>query len=120
MGQREDHLQFSYDGEALSIPEGLYSEWTSPENNLKVERIASKNSATVTLSEAVEISVNVIPVTEEDNRIHNYRYLPTTVSPLGTKAGVANAYCGWGGRSTGLVPFSRQTASRACSLPATM
>lgn len=69
----EDHLQFSYDGEALSIPEGLYSEWTSPENNLKVERIASKNSATVTLSEAVEISVNVIPVTEEDNRIHNYQ-----------------------------------------------
>ncbi|RVW46309.1 hypothetical protein CK203_075875 [Vitis vinifera] len=51
----------------------LYSEWTSPENNLKVERIASKNSATVTLSEAVEILVNVIPVTEEDNRIHNYQ-----------------------------------------------
>ncbi|KAJ9690334.1 hypothetical protein PVL29_012803 [Vitis rotundifolia] len=69
----EDHLQFSYDGEALSIPEGLYLEWTSPGNNLKVERISSKNSATVTLSEAVELSVNVIPVTEEDNRTHNYQ-----------------------------------------------
>ena len=76
---QEDHLQFSYDGEALSIPEGLNSEWTSPENDLRVERISSKNSATVTLSEAVEISVNVIPVTEEDNRIHNY-HIPSNNS----------------------------------------
>ena len=72
----EDHLQFSYDGKAFSIPQILYSEWTSPENNLKVERISSRNSARVTLSESVEISVNVIPVTEKDNRIHNYQIPP--------------------------------------------
>ncbi|XP_057955532.1 uncharacterized protein LOC131149257 [Malania oleifera] len=69
----DDHLKFSYNGKELLIPQGHLSSWESPENGLKVERTLSKNSVTVTLPEMVEISVNVVPVTKEDDRIHNYQ-----------------------------------------------
>ncbi|MED6211828.1 hypothetical protein PIB30_077338 [Stylosanthes scabra] len=68
-----DHLKLSYNGEELVIPEGDLSHWQSTENQLKVERTSSKNSVMVTLPEVAEISVNVVPVTKEDSRIHNYQ-----------------------------------------------
>lgn len=40
---------------------------------MKVERVANKNSVMVTLKDVAEILVNVVPVTKEDDRIHNYQ-----------------------------------------------
>ena len=40
---------------------------------MKVERVASKNSVLVPLEDVVEILVNVVPITKEDDRIHNYQ-----------------------------------------------
>nr|AFK37226.1 unknown [Lotus japonicus] len=68
-----DHLKFSYNGEELVIPEGYLSAWQSPENQLRVERTSSKNSVLVNLPEVAEISINVVPVTKEDSKIHNYQ-----------------------------------------------
>ncbi|XP_058073220.1 uncharacterized protein LOC131221934 [Magnolia sinica] len=68
-----DHLQFSYNEKLLIIPESHLSEWKSSDDILTVERTASRNSVTVTLAEIVEISINVVPVTEEDDRVHNYQ-----------------------------------------------
>uniref|UniRef100_A0A2N9J8C8 Late embryogenesis abundant protein LEA-2 subgroup domain-containing protein n=1 Tax=Fagus sylvatica TaxID=28930 RepID=A0A2N9J8C8_FAGSY len=68
-----DHLKFSYNGNDLFIPEGHRSSWKSPENDIVVERTSDKNSVIVTLPEVAEISVNVVPVTKEDDRIHNYQ-----------------------------------------------
>lgn len=68
-----DHLRFSYNGQELLLPEGHLSSWQSQENNLRVERTSSKNSVTVTIPEVAEIAVNVVPVTKEDDRIHNYQ-----------------------------------------------
>ncbi|KAK6917478.1 Root cap [Dillenia turbinata] len=68
-----DHLKFSYNGEDLIIPEGHLTEWNSLDSELQVERTSSKNSALIVLQEKVEISVNVVPVTELDNKIHNYQ-----------------------------------------------
>nr|XP_023888161.1 uncharacterized protein LOC112000292 [Quercus suber]POE66564.1 hypothetical protein CFP56_53945 [Quercus suber] len=68
-----DHLKFSYNGKDLVIPEGHLSAWKSPENDLIVERTSNKNSVVVTLPEVAEMSVNVVPVTKEDDRIHNYQ-----------------------------------------------
>lgn len=67
-----DHLNFSYNGNELAIPEGYPSVWKSANNKIKVERISSKNSVIVTLPEVAEISVNVVPITKHDDRIHNY------------------------------------------------
>ncbi|XP_040987004.1 uncharacterized protein LOC121234929 [Juglans microcarpa x Juglans regia] len=68
-----DRLRFTYNGKELMIPEGHLSVWRSPENDLRVERTSNKNSVIVILPEVAEISINVVPVTKEDDRIHNYR-----------------------------------------------
>ncbi|OMO80410.1 Root cap [Corchorus capsularis] len=67
-----DHLKFSYNGENIIVPEGALSRWYSPEKDVKVERIAEKNTVIVSLKGSVEIMVNVVPVTKEDDRIHKY------------------------------------------------
>lgn len=67
-----DHLGFSFNGNEIAVPEGHASQWKSGEL-ITVERASSRNSVTVTIPEVVEISVNVVPVTEEDDRIHSYK-----------------------------------------------
>lgn len=68
-----DHLKFTYNGVDFTIPEGPLSVWYSPEKGIKVERTSSKNSVIVSLQDKAEISVNVVPVTKEDDRIHKYQ-----------------------------------------------
>ncbi|KAL4335868.1 hypothetical protein GQ457_07G014190 [Hibiscus cannabinus] len=68
-----DHLKFSHNGEDLIVPEGALSSWYSPDKQVKVERVADKNSVIVTLKDSAEIMVNVVPVTKEDDRVHNYK-----------------------------------------------
>lgn len=68
-----NHLRFSYDGEALELPEGHYSEWTSPEGTVRLDRTANRNSVSVTVEGVVETSVNAVPITKQENRIHNYQ-----------------------------------------------
>lgn len=67
-----DHLKFSYNGEDLVVSEGVLSLWYSPEKDLKLERVADKNAVIVTLKDSAEIMINVVPVTKEDDRVHNY------------------------------------------------
>ncbi|EYU33411.1 hypothetical protein ABFS82_13G079400 [Erythranthe guttata] len=76
-----DRLKFSYDGEELHLPEGYPSLLrTSPENSgsgggggVEVERTSDRNGVLVVLPEVAEISITVVPVTEEDDRVHGYR-----------------------------------------------
>ncbi|KAJ9563043.1 hypothetical protein OSB04_008203 [Centaurea solstitialis] len=68
-----DHLNLSYDGMELVIPEGHSSEWNSTNGEIQVERTSTTNSLTVHIPDVAEISVNVIPVSEEDSKIHNYQ-----------------------------------------------
>uniref|UniRef100_A0A1D1XS48 Phosphoheptose isomerase n=1 Tax=Anthurium amnicola TaxID=1678845 RepID=A0A1D1XS48_9ARAE len=67
-----DHLRFSYNGQPLDLPEGHMSSWTSPDGELAVERTGRANAVTVRLEGLAEASVKVVPVTEEDDRIHGY------------------------------------------------
>ncbi|RDY05969.1 hypothetical protein CR513_10124, partial [Mucuna pruriens] len=68
-----DHLQFTYNGNNVVLPEGPLSTWHNQEKDIKVERVASKNSIMLTLKDVAEILVNVVPITKEDDRIHNYQ-----------------------------------------------
>ncbi|XP_019442464.1 PREDICTED: uncharacterized protein LOC109347212 [Lupinus angustifolius] len=68
-----DHLKLSYNEEEIVVPKGDLSTWQCQENQLRVERTSSKNSVMITLPEVAEISVNVVPVTKEDSKIHNYQ-----------------------------------------------
>ena len=67
-----DHLSFSFDGEPIQVPEGHLSEWKSPDNTVKVERTGRRNSAMISVEETAEVSINVVPVTEEDDKVHKY------------------------------------------------
>ncbi|KAF5730648.1 hypothetical protein HS088_TW19G00240 [Tripterygium wilfordii] len=71
-----DLIKFTHNGKELIIPEGNLSVWQSSDNDIRVERTSNKNSVLVTLPEFAEISVNVVPVTKEDDRIHKYQ-IPT-------------------------------------------
>ncbi|PON68461.1 Root cap [Trema orientale] len=68
-----DHLKFSFNGQNLVVPDGHMSFWECPETRLRVQRTSSRNSVMVDIPEVAEVSVNVVPVTKEDDRIHNYQ-----------------------------------------------
>ncbi|KAA8533382.1 hypothetical protein F0562_033085 [Nyssa sinensis] len=68
-----DQLEFSYDNKPFLVSEGHLSSWAAPDSGLVVERTAKYNGITVTLPGVVEISANAVPVTKEDDRIHNYQ-----------------------------------------------
>ncbi|CAN4079023.1 unnamed protein product [Withania somnifera] len=70
--QEADHLKFTYDGMSFNVPIGHSAVWNSPDQNLELERTSATNNLRVTLQETVEISANVIPVKEEEDRIHSY------------------------------------------------
>ncbi|KAK1276062.1 hypothetical protein QJS04_geneDACA011821 [Acorus gramineus] len=71
--EKLDHLKFSYNGAPLFIPEGHLSEWKSVDESLGVERTGTTNSVAINLKGLTEVRVQVVPVTKEDDRIHNYR-----------------------------------------------
>ncbi|KAK7324604.1 hypothetical protein VNO77_28304 [Canavalia gladiata] len=68
-----DHLKLICNGNHVVLAKGSLSTWYSPQKEVKVERVASKNSVMVTLKDVAEILVNVVPVTKEDDRIHSYQ-----------------------------------------------
>ncbi|XP_010539253.1 PREDICTED: uncharacterized protein LOC104813395 [Tarenaya hassleriana] len=68
-----DHLKFSFDGQDLAVQEETLSTWYSPDKDIKLERVAKRNSVIVTIKDKAEIMVNVVPVTKEDDRIHSYK-----------------------------------------------
>ncbi|CAN6869533.1 unnamed protein product [Brassica oleracea] len=68
-----DHLRFTFDGQDLSVPEETLFTWYSPNKDIKIERVTMRNSVIVTIKDKAEIMVNVVPVTKEDDRIHNYK-----------------------------------------------
>ncbi|KAH7675832.1 Root cap protein [Dioscorea alata] len=69
-----DHLKFSFDREDLEIAEGHLSGWTSESEVtfIRVERTGSMNSVMITVEGLAELSVTVVPITREDDKVHGY------------------------------------------------
>ncbi|CAL5326639.1 unnamed protein product [Camellia sinensis] len=68
-----NQFHFTYDSKPVFIPNGHLSIWTAPDSRLVEERTAMSNSIIVTMPGVVEMSVSVVPVTKEDDGIHNYQ-----------------------------------------------
>ncbi|KAL8046509.1 hypothetical protein ABFX02_08G182300 [Erythranthe guttata] len=66
-----DHLKFSFN--ETEILDSATSSWKSPDGDVTVERISSANSAVISVYGLVEIGVNVVPISKEDDRVHNYQ-----------------------------------------------
>ncbi|CAI9116521.1 OLC1v1017688C1 [Oldenlandia corymbosa var. corymbosa] len=70
-----DHFKFTFDGRRIIKPEGAFSTWTHQKDTttiIIIKRTADQNRAIVKIPGLVEILINVVPVTKEDSRIHNY------------------------------------------------
>ncbi|KAJ4820137.1 hypothetical protein LUZ62_032703 [Rhynchospora pubera] len=68
-----DYLEISFDGEQVHLPEADGAEWKSlyvPA--LKISRTKAINTMMVELKGRFKIIANVVPITKEDSRIHNY------------------------------------------------
>ncbi|CAI9095648.1 OLC1v1031642C1 [Oldenlandia corymbosa var. corymbosa] len=68
-----DHLKFTYDGQEVFVAEGTLAEWISQYGDVKIKRFANKNGVILSIPQLVEVTARVVPVTEEENRVHNYQ-----------------------------------------------
>ncbi|OEL14829.1 hypothetical protein BAE44_0024152, partial [Dichanthelium oligosanthes] len=68
-----DHLSISFDDEDVALPNFIGSRWAPPTAlGLSVTRTARVNTVVVELRGVFRIMANVVPITAEDSRIHNY------------------------------------------------
>lgn len=67
-----DQFTFSFDGADLKVADV----WTSPCGQLILERTDETNSVNVILPGLARISLNVAPIEERDNIMHNYQLPP--------------------------------------------
>lgn len=70
-----DALIVRWDGEDIAIPTDGEAEWRDREGqrDVVVERTDDVNSVRVKVAGLVELDVNVTPIEEQDNRVHNYQ-----------------------------------------------
>ncbi|KAH9288496.1 hypothetical protein KI387_032613, partial [Taxus chinensis] len=68
-----DHLSFSLDTNTVSLEETHVAEWSSPDGSIRIERTHNTNSAVIYVAGKAKINVIARPITEQDNRVHNYQ-----------------------------------------------
>lgn len=68
-----DALIVKWNGETVTVPTEGEAEWRSSGGEAVVERTDDVNTARVTVPGLVEIDVKVVPIGEEENRVHNYQ-----------------------------------------------
>ncbi|GJN16619.1 hypothetical protein PR202_gb03623 [Eleusine coracana subsp. coracana] len=68
-----DHLELALDDEPIRIPAEAGARWESVViPGLSIMRTAMTNGVRVQLKGVFDIIANVVPITQEDSRIHNY------------------------------------------------
>ncbi|EEC72240.1 hypothetical protein OsI_05356 [Oryza sativa Indica Group] len=69
----DDRLELAFDGAPVDVPAELGARWESAAvPGLTVTRTAATNAVRVQLAGVLDIMANVVPITEQDSRIHNY------------------------------------------------
>ncbi|XP_048568874.1 uncharacterized protein LOC125549514 [Triticum urartu] len=65
-----DRLELAFDGESINIAADIGAKWLVP--GLTITRTTVTNGVRVQLKGVFDIIAKVVPVTEEDSRVHNY------------------------------------------------
>ncbi|OMO63290.1 putative cyclase protein [Corchorus olitorius] len=65
-----DRLVLTFDGEPVTLPESQGAKWQS--GKVSITRGSATNYVTVEVEGIFKITAKVVPITEEDSRIHNY------------------------------------------------
>lgn len=67
-----DQFFFTFNKQAFTLSRGHRTVWNSPEDELTVERTGESNSINVEIPNLMQLAISVVPITEEDNRVHKY------------------------------------------------
>nr|CAB3489098.1 unnamed protein product [Digitaria exilis] len=70
-----DRLEITLDGEPVHLPEEPRASWTMSNGvapGLSIARTKATNGVMVTLNGRFSIMANVVPITEEESRVHRY------------------------------------------------
>lgn len=67
-----DQFFFTFNKQAFTLPRGHRTVWNSLEDELIVERTGESNSINVEIPNLMQLAISVVPITEEDNRVHKY------------------------------------------------
>ncbi|KAI5083217.1 hypothetical protein GOP47_0002960 [Adiantum capillus-veneris] len=67
-----DQMMFTFNGEEVTIPIGNGAMWRSPLDDVRVERVSEVNAVHVTIEGIMSASVEVVPISKEEDRVHNY------------------------------------------------
>jgi hypothetical protein len=72
--EEEDHIQITFDGEPVEVDAVKNARWVSTASSaaLSVTRMGAVNTVMVELDGVFTISANAVPITDEDNRVHEY------------------------------------------------
>ncbi|CAN0846346.1 Microtubule-actin cross-linking factor 1, isoforms 6/7, partial [Linum grandiflorum] len=65
-----DRLFLTFDGKSISLPENHGANWKSEMTS--ITRTSDANNVVVEVEGRFKIAVKVVPITQEDSRIHNY------------------------------------------------
>lgn len=70
-----DSLTVNWDGETINVPTEGEAEWrvSTGDREVVIERTDDVNTVKMTVSGLVELAVKVVPIGEEENRVHNYQ-----------------------------------------------
>ncbi|KAH0976901.1 hypothetical protein GBA52_026620 [Prunus armeniaca] len=68
-----DRLALSFDGVLITLPESEGARWQSTSGpTVSLTRVGGTNNVMVEVEGSFRITAKVVPITEEDSRIHNY------------------------------------------------
>ncbi|CAN6438776.1 unnamed protein product [Victoria cruziana] len=68
-----DQLAIAFDGELIFLPTTENAKWTAPESSLTITRSGSStNEAAVEAPDNFKITARVVPISNEESRIHGY------------------------------------------------
>ncbi|OVA05974.1 Root cap [Macleaya cordata] len=68
-----DRLALSFDGQPIYLPESEGAKWQSEiAPSVTISRSSVTNAITVEVEGNFKITANVVPITEEESRVHNY------------------------------------------------
>ena len=66
-----DQLELTYNGIPFSLSEST-SPWVSPDADMTLNRIGATNAVDLVIKEKMGVSLTVVPIGKEENRVHKY------------------------------------------------